>query len=560
MTEIVDVDVLVVGGGAAAQRAAIDAYRAGARVALAVKGRLGVMGQRGAGGTASGAGADRKMFWPVGASGEVLAKAYDDIIQLGLGMADPALVRILVEETPLAKRAIQRMGVLFRGKPAFGIGPIMAATIRQTEIGLHERTMISGLITRNGTCVGAIGINEENGQTTAFQCGAVVLGTGGAAHLFRHNIHPTGITGDGYAIGYRAGADLINMEFMQIFLGMSFPNQNNISNWVWSEKFRVYNSEGRDFLAEYIPPGASLEEALTQNSWHSSFTTRDPLSRYISVALVKEVMAGRGSMHDGIYMDLTAAGNRAPPDRDAWLRYRGIEWDRQPLEVNMFVQSSYGGFRISPRAETTVPGLYAAGECAAGSYGADRYGGASMSSCQVFGARAGRHASFWAAKSTHAPLQEDEVSAEERRIAELKAARGRFKPAEIRRQLQQAAWNNLLVVRTEAGLTQFLKMVAELRDEKLEDMSVENSRELVEALELHNLLLCGEMLGKAALMRRESRGSHYREDFPQQDDTQWLKSIAIRKMADGMALDTIVLHPDWKSRPGDMGGKRWAGS
>lgn len=560
MTEVVEVDVLVVGGGAAAQRAAIDAYRVGARVALAVKGRLGVMGQRGSGGTASGAGADRKMFWPVDASGEILETAFDDIIQLGLGMADPELVRIVVEETPLARRALQRLGVSFRGKPAFGLSSTLAAAIHQTDCQVYERTMITALLTRNGACVGAVGINEENGQLIAFRSGAVVLGTGGAAHLFKHTIHPTGITGDGYAIGHRAGAELINLEFMQIFLGISFPNANNLSNWVWRENIRVYNAQGEEFLANYLPPGASLTEAMTQNAWHSSFSTRDSLSRYISVALMKEVMAGRGSVHDGIYMDLTAPGIRAPVERDAWLRYRGIKWDRQPLEVVVFAQSSYGGFRIDRHAQTTVPGLYAAGECAAGSYGADRYGGASMSACQVFGARAGRHAALWAAKSKLPQLPQDALAAEQRRIDALKAARGKLKPSEIGKELQQAAWNHLLAVRTEPGLTLFLKTVDALREEKLPDVSVEVTKELVEALELHNLLLCGEMLGKAALMRRESRGSHYREDYPQQDDANWLKSIAVKNVDGRMVLDTLALHADWRSRPGDMGSKRWAGS
>src|SRR3990167_6728058 len=127
--------------------------------------------------------------------------------------------------------------------------------------------MITGLLTRNGACVGAVGINEESGQLIAFRSGAVVLGTGGAAHLFKHTIHHTGITGDGYAIGHRAGAELMNLEFMQIFLGISYPNANNLSNWVWRENIRVYNAQGKEFLANYLPPGASLTEAMTQNAW-----------------------------------------------------------------------------------------------------------------------------------------------------------------------------------------------------------------------------------------------------------------------------------------------------
>ena len=155
------------------------------------------------------------------------------------------------------------------------------------------------------------------------------------------------------------------------------------------------------------------------------------------------------------------------------------------------------------------------------------------------------------------PFPEECLAAEQARIDALKAARGRYKPREIRRELQQAAWDHLLAVRTEAGLTLFLKTVAALREEKLPAISVEGKKELVEALELRNLLLYGEMLGKAALMRNESRGGHYREDYPLQDDAHWLKSIVVKNVDGRMVHDTVAQHPDWKSRPGDMGSDWW---
>ena len=561
MTEIVDVDVLVVGGGAAAQRAAIEAHRAGARVALAIKGRLGGIGLRGSGATASGTATDRRSLWPVGRSGEVIETAYDDIIQLGLGMADPDLAQIVAEETPaVAWRALQRIGVQllpFRGWSVYGIVPALAAAIRQTDCELHENTMITTLLTPNNACIGAVGINEETGELFAFRSGAVILGAGGGAQLFRHNVHPPCITGDGYAIGYRAGAKLINLEFMQIFLGTVFPTVNNIGNWVWGQDIRVYNSKGEEFLPNYLPPDASLTEARTQAVRHNPFSTRDPLSRYLNVALMKEVMAGRGTAHGGIHMDLTAAGVRAPEERDIWLRYRGIDWDRQPFEVVVYPQCSHGGFRIDRHAQTAVPGLYAVGECAAGSYGADRHAGNMMSACQVFGARAGRHAARWATGSKHPALQQDALAAEQGRIDALKARRGGLKPGEIRRELQQAAWNYLLAVRTEAGLKLFLKTIDALTVEKLPAISVKGGKELVEALELENLLLYGEMVGKAALMRSESRGGHYREDYPRQDDANWLKSISVGNVDGKMELETIALQADWRSRPGDMGAEHW---
>ena len=139
----------------------------------------------------------------------------------------------------------------------------------------------------------------------------------------------------------------------------------------------------------------------------------------------------------------------------------------------------------------------------------------------------------------------------------MKARRGGLKPGEIRRELQQAAWNYLLAVRTEAGLKLFLKTIDALTVEKLPAISVKGAKELVEALELENLLLYGEMVGKAALMRSESRGGHYREDYPRQDDANWLKSISVGNGDGKMELDTIALQADWRSRPGDMGAEHW---
>lgn len=576
MAQVIDADVLVVGGGGAALRAAIEAQRAGARVSLAVKGQLGMSGFRGAGATASGTATDRHSFWPITASGEALEGALDDILQLGLGMADPSLARIIVEETPPSRRVLERLGVLFqprlpvksggddscepqpfRRTGVYLISPTLAVAVRCTDCQLHEHTMITGLLLRDGACVGAVGVDEQSGEVTAFRTGAVILGTGGAVQLFKHNVHPPCVTGDGYAVGYRAGAELMNLEYMQIFLGTPFPTINNVTNWVWAEKPRVYNALGEEFLERYLPPGASLAEAMAQAAQHSPFSTRDPLSRFINVALMKEVIAGRGSAHDGIYMDLTAPGVRVPEERDIWLRYRGIDVRRQPIEVVVYAMCFHGGLRIDGQAQTSVPQLYAVGECAAGPYGADRHFGNMMSSSQVFGARAGRHAARAAIASRRAPLPREGLAVEEARIAELRAAKGRRKPAELRQELQQAAWNHLLAVRTDAGVRRFLQSIREIHAEGLPDASAPGPRGLVESLEFQNLLLVGEMVGKAALMRTESRGSHYREDYPQRDDANWLKSIVIQKADDRMAFRTLALQPDWKDRPGDMHGERW---
>lgn len=575
MTTVIDVDVLVVGGGSAALRAAVEAHRAGARVALAVKGQLGVIGLRGAGATASGTAADRRGFWPVHESCGVLEGGYEDILQLGLGMADPSLVGLSVEGTAASRRALERLGVPVRLRPGgaiggappignesrgtvvFGIAPTLAAALRRTDCQILEHTMITDLLTRDGVCVGAVGIDEETGEVMALRAGAVILATGGAVQLFKHNIHPDCVTGDGYAMGYRAGAELMNMEFMQIFLGIPHPSVNNLTNWVWKQEARVYNSEGEEFLERYLPAGSSLDEAKVQAATHNPYSTRDSLSRYLNVALMKEVLAGRGTTHDGIYMDLTAPGVQPPPERQTWLRYRGIHWDRAPIEIVVYAMCSNGGLRVDRDAQTTVPRLYAVGECSSGMYGADRHGGHMISTSQVFGAIAGRHAARAATGSKPCPLPREALAAEEGRIAGLRAVCGRWKPQEVRRDLQQQAWNHLLAVRTEAGITSFLETVEALGEEKLPALQVQGTGDLVAALELRNLLEVGEILGRVCLLRRESRGGHYREDYPLQDDARWLKSIVVKRVDGRMDLSTVALHPDWKSRPGDMFGQYW---
>lgn len=575
MATVIEVDVLVVGGGGAALRAALEAHAAGARVALAVKGQLGVIGLRGAGATASGTAVDRRGLWPIHQSGKVLESAFDDIIQLGLGLADPALVAIVVEGVPSSRRALERLGVPlrlrsvgeigrampdgngFRGTAVYGIAPCLASALRRTDCLILENTMVTNLLTHDGVCSGAVGVDEKTGRVIALRAGAVILGTGGAAQLFKHNAHPDCLTGDGYAMGFRAGAELMNLEFMQIFLGIPHPCVNNLANWVWEQEIRVYNNQGEEFLERYLPAGASLAEARAQASFHNPYSTRDSLSRYLNVALTKEVLAGRATAHDGIYMDLTAPSVQPPPDRQAWMRYRGVQWDRAPIEVVVYAMCSNGGLRVNPEAETTVPGLYAVGECSTGMHGADRHGGQMMATSQVFGARAGRRAALVATAASSSPLPDDALAAEEARIGALRPARGRWKPQQVRKELQQQAWNHMMTVRTEDGIASFLKTIEELREEKLPDLRVETTRELIETLELQNLLVVGEMMGRACQLRRESRGGHYREDYPLRDDDRWLKSIVLRQQNGGVSLDTLALQPDWTSRPGDMLGEKW---
>ena len=227
------------------------------------------------------------------------------------------------------------------------------------------------------------------------------------------------------------------------------------------------------------------------------------------------------------------------------------------IEINVSFHCSNGGLRIDENGQTTIPGLYAVGENAAGPHGADRLGGAMMTLSQVFGAIAGKHAAE-SAREMEGPLsvESELVSHHLTRIDNLKKSQGQRKPQELMSTLKKSAWDNLLVVRSHESLTRFLEELRDIGDER-QHLAVGNTADLVNALELNSLLQMGEIIARTSLMRTESRGSHYRDDFPERDDAKWLKSIVVRKMAGEMKLDTVVLDEEWQDEPDGFEGLWW---
>jgi len=221
------------------------------------------------------------------------------------------------------------------------------------------------------------------------------------------------------------------------------------------------------------------------------------------------------------------------------------------VEMSVCHQCSNGGFRVDENAQTTIPGLYALGECMAGAYGADRRGGHMLASTQVFGARAGRHAARRARSITPQAFEVNDAKDE---IAQIEKSRGAQSPQELKRVLQESNWRDLLFVRTDAGLERALSQVEQIRAESLR---VESSRDLVEALELQNLITATEMVARAARMRQETRGAHYRPDFPARNDAEWLKCITIKKVNDALRVDTRVVDPGWQDRASNVVSSRW---
>jgi succinate dehydrogenase/fumarate reductase flavoprotein subunit len=470
-------------------------------------------------------------------------------------MADPKLAQILVEEAVETRIALINMGISFEGWGIRSHGvPIMDALIRKVkELGIrvYERTMSVNLLVQNGECVGAVGINEISGEILVVNAKATIIASGGDANLFLLNLNPPDNTGDAYTMGYLAGAELMNLEFKQVFLGTVYPTRNMLVRMLHPH-VKLLNVEGEEFLQKYLPGGASPEDCLAQRQLHNPFSTRDTLSKYIDISVIGEVKAGRGTQHHGVYLD--RSDPRVPSldvrRHEFWL-YRGIDFMKGRTEIGPCHHCSLGGFRIDENGQTTIPHLYAAGESAAGPHGADRMGGHMLLASQVFGARAGKHGATYAKHQKLPDLNSRVLRTSEERIKSLKNGKGDQNPRELKRVLQSSAYYNLLITRSKEKLTRFLSEVRALREEMHLHLSIKDAQELIEAVELENLLLLAELEGSICLERTESRGPHYREDFPEQDDRNWLKTIIVKRTGDKFQLNTIVLDPTWKNKGDD---------
>ncbi len=562
--EIVETDVLVVGGGGAGARAALEASLAGARTVMAVKGRFNSVGVHGAGATGTGlseSGAffyfdpktgypliDPKEWGPISLE-EILELDYQVIIQVGLGMADPKLARVLVQDAIPQRQQLEAWGVQIHGDRLKHHGlPLLAALrplVLQNGVEVREETAVTDLLMDGGRCVGAVGIDFQ-GNPLVFEAGAVVLCTGGDAALYLHNFHPPCVTGDGYAMAYQAGATLMNMEFGQLFISTLPAVTHPGAGWLFQPGAKLKNGLGEEFLARYLPPGLTPEEVFAARTYQPMFTSAN-IGKYADIAMMKETLGGRTGPFGGVFMDLTDPGivSRSIYGQD-WLAQRGIRPGQWPLEIAVARHCSHGGPRIDEQGRTDIPGLYAGGgEAASGPHGADRMGGHMLGGGQVFGTRAGQDAARYARESAAGSLPADVVEKGLERVRSLDALRGQVRPAAAKLELQRRVWEDLNAVRSEAGCNRVLETVARIRQETFPLLLIQEPFDRVEAMELLNMLVVAEMSTRAVAMRTESRGGHYREEYPEQDDARWLKVITVRQENGQMAPGTLDLDPGW---------------
>ena len=590
-------DVLVIGGGGAALRAAIAAQDSapGLRIVLATKGELGRSG------VTATACSDRMAFHATLAStepGGPDAWRYhaDDIYRIGGQVSDADLAVVLASRAAEAFDCLDALGVPWARRPdgtvdqfftdgslyprACYTGPYtanhieqaLARRLRELPIRVMEHQMAAELLLDEAgqSVIGAALVSQPDGRVTPVAAKAIVLATGGAGRIFDLSVFPEDCTGDGYALAYRAGAELVNLEFIQIGL-CSLKTGLACSGSMMRALPRLVNDAGIEFLPGYFPPGTEYTPIYATlfakgASWPVSY--REP-SHVIDIAVYAERAKGRRAFldygRDPVGLDLTAlperlrawyahtegilsadGGRSGTPllrlqaiNRPAvtWLAERGVDLAAgDTIEIGNAVQHFQGGVKIRPRAETTVGGLYAAGEVAGGQHGANRPGGNALLDSQVFGRVAGESAAQWAV-SADEPRPVPSALAEA--AIEGLLSSGGLDAGAVRRRVGEAMSARCSVYRTETGLTDLVHTLDDLARQGVRA----GGEALCSALEAVNMLQTARLVARTALERDESRGPHLRfgaggalTPLPR-DDAGWNRYIVLCQGKDSPAVE-----------------------
>jgi len=544
-------DVVVIGSGGAGCRAAVEAAKAGAKVLMVTKGAIGNSGA-----TTYNASDSVGLNSAGDSDNDSWLNHYNDIIEAGLGMTDPHLAKVLAKEAHLNLAYLEKIGVKFeknkekyvKFKACFSskarthiikgngrsIVDALKKVIDTLNIKIIENSIITNLFLNNGKIIGVGGIGQRKPHTYfTIVCKAVILATGGGASLFKHNLYPSDATGDGYALGYNAGASLINMEFIQIGIGTIHPFKSLLGSWIWSGCPGLYNRLGDSFLKKYLPSNIEPTECMTSKSKHFPFSCRD-ISFYIEIAIHNEISKGNGTNNGGVYVDFTKVDTdniknpifqKMWPITQEWFSKKGVNLAKDYLEVSCFAHAFNGGLYIDDKGSTNIPGLFAAGETSGGPHGADRLGGDMLISCQVFGARAGNSAAAYALKGELVDIDRKDIEKEKSKVIEL--VHKQVKVQHLMKILTNAADKYLLLERSYLGLEKFKEILDNIST-KISECK-KGSEVNLKIIEIVNLLSVAQIIYFASLNRAESRGSHFRMDYPLQDNLNWAKCQLIRK-------------------------------
>jgi len=531
MAHVYDADALVIGTGLAGLRAAAEAQERGARVLLVSKSRAGYNNCT----IMAGAG------YLAAVGGMTPQEHKDRTLSVGKGLNDPGLVEVLtaeggqrvLEQERFGMQVTARRGGVHVGTPGTrlgqGITPPFVKYLKERGVPFVDNVVVTRLILDGGRVAGAVGYSGDEAAVIVFNARAVVLATGGAGALYRRTDCPLKTTGDGYSLAYHAGARLRDMEFVQFFpLALAEPGAPPLLvNGALVEEGRIVNVMGEDIPAKH---------GVTERPYIAR--SRDLLSR----AMMLEILEG-GGVEGAVLIDARDVMRRAKPGDNFGMAgyefYRDrVQAHERPFRVAPLSHFCMGGIVADTHGWTGVPGLYAAGEVVGGTHGANRHGGNALTEAAVFGARAGAEAARYASA---APAADAEALAEEEEETYARIA-GRshgHKPADIMGALRDTMWEKAGVVRDGQMLVEAYQKVQDLRDDARQ-VAAGHGRPMMAALELPMALDAAEMIIRAAMERRESRGAHFRRDHPAEDPA-WRRTVIISMKGDSMQLGTAAL-------------------
>ena len=587
-------DVLVIGAGGAGLRAAIEASAAGGRVGLVCKSLLGkahtVMAEGGI--AAALANVDERDNWKV---------HFADTMRGGQYVNQWRMAELHAKEAPDRVRELEKWGAVFDRtsdgrilQRNFGghkyprlahvgdrTGLEMIRTLQDhgvhRGIDVHMEHTILSILKDGNRAVGAFGYERERGRFKIFRAKAIVLATGGIGRAYKITSNSWEYTGDGHSLAYYAGAELIDMEFIQFHpTGMVWPPSVMgilVTEGVRGEGGILTNKEGRRFMFDEIPENYRSQTADNEEEgWRycqgdknarrpPELLTRDHIARCI----VREIKEGRGSPHGGVYLDIAWIKQKLP-DAAEYIKRKlpsmyhqfkqlaDIDITEQPMEVGPTTHYIMGGIHVDPDTQMSrVPGLFAAGECAAGINGANRLGGNSLSDLLVFGKRAGEFAARFAKDNSLGKIDSGTIDTMAREALTPFESRGRESenPYEIQGDLQELMQDNVGIVRTESEMQLALEQLEKLK-ERANRSGVVGHREFNPgwhtALDLKNLLTASEAITRAALERKESRGAQFREDYPDKEERFAKVNTMISKAEGGsmqIRLEPLPEMPDY---------------
>jgi succinate dehydrogenase/fumarate reductase flavoprotein subunit len=528
-------DVMIVGAGGAGMYAAIAAARNGAFVLLLDKGLVGrggatVMAQM----TVAAAIAQQEPDdWSI---------HLEDTLKAGRGLCNETLSALLCGEAPKRILEMEQWGTRWAREHGhikqemapghsrrrccyvdfLNTGPAVAATLRRKVGEIPEIRRISNIavidiLVHEGQAVGALGLNVSDGELIVLQAGAVILAAGGLTKIYERNSASANMGGEAYALALWAGAQLVDMEFVQFFpIGHLAPRLVGMDPIMW-DPFR-YKLGGKLLNGHF--------EEFIDRYGGSDFGTYTATRDVAAYAILKEVEAGRGSPHGGAYLDfrhIPEARIRAAfgPVIDRLFK-NGIDLTKTPVEVGPMAHYHMGGIRVDQQMATGIPGLYAAGEAVGGANGANRLSGNAITEAFVFGERAGQAAAE-AAKRLARSWDEKKARAAVERNRRLRTERAKHgaTPIRLQTELQKLMWEKAGPFRTGEKLVAALARIREMKEQELPGLSVDKqdfyNLDLQDWYELRAMLATAQAVVSSALARTESRGAHQREDFPDTD-------------------------------------------